>query len=165
MTYKTNTTPEETGLKVGEKYTLLKVSEFMANTVKIEITITGFKQVEQYAQYNNLLMIIFKQRGKRKEQGFYLKKSDVYLRGWDLGIVIDSDTEKGFKGNALINLVADNPEGLIKIFENNYICGERGIIFYTSEEDILKDDGKPLFMEEAKNQIGEHAVITRALQC
>jgi hypothetical protein len=164
MSYKQSITQEETGLKVGEKYTILKVSEFMANTIKDEIIITGFKEGENYAQYRNVLMVCFKQRGKRTEKGFYLKDSDLFLSGWDLGIKTDSDTGKGFKGNALINLVSKNPTELFNLISDKFVYGNKGIVFYNSEEDVLKDDGKPLFLELAKEQIGEHAIIKRVLE-
>lgn len=154
---------EDTGLKVGEKYTLLSVSEFMANTLKTEITITAILPIQEYAQYKNVLQVNFIQRGKRKQNGFYLKDSDVFLLGWDLGLMIDSDTEKGFKGNALINLIGDK-QTATDIINKTYVFGNRGIIFICLEEEFLKDDGTPLFLEQAENTAGNHAVVNRAIQ-
>ena len=170
MGYKQNIKFEETGLKVGESYTLLKVSEFMANTIKTEITITGFKEVESYAQYKNLLMICFKQKGKRKEQGFYLKASDLFLRGFGHNILIDSDTEKGFKGNGLLNCVCSltekygslTPENLRNLINNYFVFGNKAIVVYTFEDEVLGKE-KVLFPELAEEHRTEHAVLNRIL--
>lgn len=166
MVYYKNLEIDETKLNIGEKYTLFKVSEFMANTIKLEITITGFKKVENYAQYKNLLLIIFKQRGKRKEEGFYLKESDLYLKGWDLGIIADTDTEKGFKGNALINLVIDDiigaEEDLKEKINKSYVFGNKAIVVYSLSKDILGKE-QILFKELAEEQRQEHAVLNRLL--
>jgi hypothetical protein len=169
MSYKQNITEEQTGLKVGGKYTLLSVSDFMANTLKSEIEITGFRQEENYAQYKNLLVVMFKQKGKRKKQGFYLKDSDTFLNGWDLNIHIDSDTGKGFKGNALINLNVQNINNnqeiltLRDLINRCFVYGNKGIFFYSDLTTMFNSDGIPLFFLDAEQQQYNHAIVKRAL--
>src|SRR3972149_11490424 len=91
-------------LPTGE-YTLIHCTG-MAFTSKDEIKLLNHKIIEEYAQYRNIIQIQFKIRGKRNICEIFLKPSMLFLKGWDLGFVID--TELGcFSGNACINLVGN----------------------------------------------------------
>ncbi len=102
----------ENVLKVGEKYTIFGISEFMACTTKSEIKISQFSDERP----------IFQNRGKgncMKKKQYYLNlnKDSLVFKGWDnqpfqLQEEINVDTGRGyttsqFTGNAMLNFVGD----------------------------------------------------------
>lgn len=78
---------ELTNLKIGEKYTLLTQGFFGA--VASKITLIEVK-IGPYAQYQESVQLIFKEKGKRSLSGkrFYGIESCVVWLGW-----IDVDTD------------------------------------------------------------------------
>ena len=139
------------------RYTLIYVGG-MACSGRIEIEIRDFIQVEEYAQYKDLIQMVFKERGKRKEGIMYLKSSMLFLSGWNLNIKVDTDFNS-FKGNACLNLVG-NEEEIKRILKehNKFYFSDFGIITFSEDTDLL--NGKVLFPESANRQ---HAVINRML--
>lgn len=147
MVYLQNKEIEQTGLKIGENYTFLYVDSFMALTHKVE-------------QYQNLLNISFKQRGKRKEGNLLLTDSMLFLEGWDLGLNVDTDYSS-FSGNALINLVG-NQEVLRQKIEqlNKYAFSNMGIIAYA---ETPQEVGRMMILYPDKADLN-HAVVRRILK-
>ena len=147
-------------LKINGKYTIIEISDFLACSIKTEITITQ-KIGERY---------VFKQRGKRKE--YYLKefnKGMLFFENWDLWIIPDSDfkvnmgdfTTKSFKGNALLNIVGE-PEK-IKSFIDSFNLNpllDKGIVIATGENN---DKEIPVYMDLAEQSRNSHAVLDRIL--
>lgn len=162
MSYIQNKKIDELNLKTG-KYTLIGVSE-MAMTFKDEIDIINFEYIEKYAQYSNLIQIQFKERRKRKVKGVFLSDSLMLLKGWDLDIKTEWEKPRdnnGFvstlrlHGNALINLYIEDIDKTKELINNHIAFGEKGLLFY--------DDEKPLFLEDSKKLISQHAVIRRII--
>ncbi len=101
----------ENVLKVGEKYTLLGVSDTFAATYKQHIKITQFINGKP----------IFSEKGKgncmkKKQYQLTLKKDVLIFEGWDLPFKITSeisvDTGRGYSQtsyvmNAMLNIVGD----------------------------------------------------------
>ena len=160
MTYLQNKEIEQTGLKIGGNYTFLYVDSFMALTHKVEITLINITKISNYAQYQNLLNISFKQRGKRKESNLLLTNSMLFLEGWDLGLNVDTDYSS-FNGNALINLVG-NQEALRQKIEqlNKYNFTNMGIIAYV---ETPQDVGRMMILYPEKADLN-HAVVRRILK-
>jgi hypothetical protein len=147
---------QETGLKLGD-YTWFFIDDWAALTHRAEITITGFKQVEQYAQYKNVTAITFKLRGKRKESYKYLSSDMLFLKGWDLGLKVDTDFNS-FWGNACINFVGKPEEIKSRIEELNiFKVARKGVITYSDNPEGLK----MLYPEIAKDEY--HAVVQRIM--
>jgi len=160
MVYLQNKEIEQTGLKIGGNYTFLYVDSFMALTHKVEITLTSITKIGNYAQYQNLLNISFKQRGKRKENNILLTNSMLFLEGWDLGLNADTDYSS-FNGNALINLVG-NQEVLRQKIEqlNKYNFTNMGIISYA---ETPQEVGRMMILYPEKADLN-HAVVRRILK-
>ena len=159
-------------LKPG-KYTLLGVSDMMATTTKTEIEITEIQDKPNYAQYSNVSVVVFKQRGKRKLAGRYVKESDLYLAGWDLGLVRDADDpRKGntdgfvsvtcFSGNALINLRGIG-DAIRAIIDKAFVWGNKGLCIYQESGSISKAKDLPLYPELAEIARTKHAVLDRIM--
>ena len=160
MVYLQYTEIEQTGLKIGGNYTFLYVDSFMALTHKVEITLINITKISNYAQYQNLLNISFKQRGKRKEGNLLLTNSMLFLEGWDLGLNVDTDYSS-FNGNALINLVG-NQEALRQKIEqlNKYNFTNMGIIAYA---ETPQEVGRMMILYPEKADLN-HAVVRRILK-
>jgi len=140
------------------KYTLIYVGESMALTYKVEVEVLEFNEIENYAQYTDLVEMVFKVRRKRKLSALKLKSSMLLLSGWDLGLMVDTDLNS-FKGNACLNFVG-NPEEVKKKIEgynkNSFV--DLGIITIADEENPTNE--KVLYPEKANLN---HAVINRLM--
>jgi len=160
MTYIQNKEIEQTGLKIGRNYTFLYVDSYMALTHKTEITLINITKKDSYAQYQNLLNISFKQRGKRKEGNMLLTDSMLFLEGWGLDLNVDTDYNS-FNGNALINLVG-NQEALRRKIEqlNKYAFSNMGIIAYA---ETSQEVGNMMILYPEKADLN-HAVVRRILK-
>lgn len=154
-------TVEETGLRPGEKYTMLGVGDWSGMTNRVELTIEAINCVEQYAQYSNILQVVFKARGKRKQSAIFLKGSMLFLKGWDLGMKIDTDFGS-FSVNALINLVG-NPQELREKIEqlNAYKLANKGVIVWSSLHEPTTSEKKLLYPDIADL---DHAVVRRIVE-
>ena len=160
MTYLQNKEIEQTGLKIGENYTFLYVDSFMALSHKVEITLTSITKKGNYAQYQNLLNISFKQRGKRKENNISLSDSMLFLEGWDLGLNVDTDYNS-FNGNALINLIGNQAVLRRRIEQSNkYNFANMGIIAYA---ETPQEVGCMMILYPEKADLN-HAVVRRILK-
>ena len=158
MRYINNEHIGEIGIKEGGKYTMIDVSSAMAMTRKNEITITKIEPCEQYAQYRDIIRLVFKRKGKRKELCVFLKQSMIFLEGWDVDVKVDTDFNT-FKGNALINLVG-SPEEIKTLLErsNVYPFTNKGLITYAYACTINSES--MLYPDEADLS---HAVIERLM--
>ncbi len=148
-------------LKEGDKITILGVSSAMALTTRTEYTYISHKIEERYAQYNDIAILIVKQRNKRKMMGLRLKDSDLILKGWNLDLKTDMETEgttKVFRGNALINLVGFT-DRIKETINNNYVMGEKGIIINWIEN----QKEEVVFIDRAKEIRYNHAVLNRIM--
>ena|SRR3990167_4240385 len=161
MSYIQNNQIEETGLTPG-KFTLFLVDEYMALTHRLEIQLIELRKVESYAQYKNIIEILFKLRGKRKESIMKLKESMLFLPGWDLGIKIDTDFNT-FCGSALINLVGEPKELMDKIIKNVFKFANLGIVSYANEEHPSTVLGM-LFKGPAMEAAPNHASVRRIME-
>ena len=99
--------------KIGGKYTIVKISDALAHTMKAEIQIVGFDQ--ELGQH------IYTFKGKRKR--FLIGKEreldkQLVFEGHALPILVDSDTDR-FMGNGRFNFVTDDPAGLKAFIEKN----------------------------------------------
>lgn len=160
MTYLQNKEVEQTGLKIGGNYTFLYIDSFMALTHRIEINLINLTKISNYAQYQNLLNISFKQRGKRKENNMLLTESMIFLEGWDLGLNVDTDYSS-FNGNALINLVGNQEVLRQKIEQSNkYNFTNLGIIAYA---ETPQEIGNMMILYPEKADLN-HAVVRRILK-
>jgi len=146
-------------LEIGEKYTLLGVSETLATTIKREVYLLDIVE-RDYAQYKNITQIQYRLRGKRKILGFYLSNSSIILKGWDLGITIDSEYSM-FSGNALINIVDDDAESVIRKIEFSHIYGNRGFIVFSTKKNLMNKNA--LYPEDAEKVCNGHAPLRRML--
>lgn len=102
-------------LKIGQKYTFVKLSEFgFPHAVKIELV--EFK-IESYAQYPETTVLKFKLKGKRNLRGLRIFERDSYLvyEGW-----VEVDTEM------YVETLPATPGGLpcqrsLSSFDNEYL--------------------------------------------
>lgn len=165
MTYLQNVNKNETGLKEGQKYTLFYIDEMMALTHRVELTTVKVDEIESYAQYSNVLRLVFVQRRKRNPGSMLLKESMIFLNGWDLPLKIDTDFNS-YSGNALLNFVGE-PQEIRKILElNAYNHTRKGIIAYSlpGESEYYDTkilDKKMLYPEIAAEEA--HAVVQRIM--
>lgn len=145
----TTTTRHESGLIAGIQYTLFYVDEMLALTHRVELKI---EKIEGDS-------VIYKPRNKRKLIGMRrLKPSMLFLRGWDLGLKIDTDFSS-FAGNALLNFVGNPDEIRKKIDElNDYKQASKGIITYASED---HPNTKQMLYPELADM--SHAVVQRIM--
>ncbi|MBT2561328.1 hypothetical protein J7E50_10840 [Pedobacter sp. ISL-68] len=132
--------------KTGSRYTIIKISEWLATTEKDEIIISGFLPSRQ--QY------YFKHKRSKKE--WLLPKEDLkwlVFEGHNLPLRLDSETNR-YMGNACINFVSDNPEELRGYIEKHCINTDRSLfskIYITPEKDretIINPPYDQLFKDE-----------------
>ena len=149
------------GLTIGNKYTLIDISEMMACCRKNLITITDIKKVDSYAQYNNIIAIGFKVGKKRNKSSLFLKYGMIFLNGWDNNLLIDSETGR-FCGNALINFIGD-AETIKQTLEadNAYRFTDYGLITYRGLEDRNEN---MLYLNAAEKIQQDHACIKTILK-
>ena len=150
--YIENKTIEETGLEIGKTYWMYMVSSGMGSTCRHQITIKDFREHESYAQYKNLLSIVFREKGKKKDSELFLKRSMLFLET-EIPLAIDTDYDR-ISMNACINFVTNFPESLrdsILKF-NRYKFSNLGIITYNL---------RVLFKDKADMS---HAVIRRMIE-
>lgn len=155
--YLENVKVEDTGLEQGKSYVMYAVSE-MAITFKRQIKITSFKVVD-YAQYKNIVLIGFVEKGKRRAQGTILKDSMLFLES-DVVLSVDSDYDS-FKGNGLLNFVTEVPDELRAFIKdkNRFKFANLGIITFCSEKSL--HDVNLLFQELADKN---HAVVKNIME-
>lgn len=145
-------------LIMGEKYTLVFVSEALAMTCKLEVTIWDKMTQEEKERLSTVVW--FKQRGKRKIQAIKLKNSSMVFKGWDLPLRVDTGGSS-FRGNACLNFVGDIDE--IRRFIDAYNVNEnasKGIVLCVGE--TLEGNERVVYPEIAKTE--RHAVIRRVLR-
>nr|WP_294806928.1 hypothetical protein [uncultured Nitrososphaera sp.] len=144
----------DSGLSQGQ-YTVFYVDEMLALTHRIELTIF---RVEAG-------MIAFTQRKGRKPKAMRLKPSMLFLRGWDLGLKIDTDFSS-YAGNACLNFVGNPDELRAKIDElNAYKPANKGIITYVEQseaERISAARNKRMLYAEIADM--GHAVVNRIMK-
>lgn len=94
-------------LTIGDKLTIIYVSDFLATTHRLEVTLKD-KRPD---------MLVLSERGKRKVFGRKLSdKWLIVLPGHNLPIKADTEFNS-FCGNARFNLVAETPEILKSTLE------------------------------------------------
>lgn len=149
--------PEETGLKIGGSYWMYSVSD-MGAFFKQQIKITEIREKQEFAQYKNLLYLIYIEKGKRKSAGMLLKSSMLFLES-EVPLPIDSD-HGSFSINACMNFVTENPEELKQFIKekNRFKQSRLGIITYSTAN---SHELKVLFPELADLN---HAVISRIME-
>lgn len=148
----------ETGLEIGNKYTMMGVSNLMAMTFKREITITDIQKIDEYAQYSNIYKLIFREKGKRKPRGIFISTGMIFIKGWNTELKVDTEFSS-FSGNALINLVGESKKCKEIIERDNaFKHTDKGRITYTENEFGNK---KMLYPEQADQ---EHAVVRRIMK-
>jgi hypothetical protein len=157
MEYVTYKDFSENPIPLG-KYTVLWIGG-MATTNKRELEILEFKEYGNYAQYNDIVQVIFKEKGKRKINGFFLKSSMAFLSGWNLGVSVDTDFNS-FKGNACLNLVGEEEDlkEIIKEHNKNKFLNY-GIITFSDSKNLHNE--KMLYPEKADLS---HAVVNRIMK-
>jgi hypothetical protein len=93
-------------MHVGQKGTLLKISDWSAMTCRHELEVRQLlePQAVGYANRSRRVAVV-RQRGKRKEVYLDLAADDILLDGW--GLPFRTDTEGGgiMAGNACYNLI------------------------------------------------------------
>lgn len=146
------------------RYTLIGVSDMMAMTTKTEIELVEVQRKPNYAQYQNISVLVAKQRGKRKLFGHYVKDSDLILSGWNLDLTTDmEDAQKHggmFSGNALINLRGDIGHIRHTILEHIAWSDKKAKAII-----LCRTNGKdePVFPELAQEERHNHVVLNRIL--
>ena len=141
-------------LKEGQKYTMYWCSG-MASTCRLEFEFVEFRY-ESYAQYEDTILMVFKQKGKRKLQQVRLHEETILFDGWDNGLVIDTDLNS-FCMSATINFIGKKFDIISKLEKAKYI-GRKGVIVFASKEKpheqyVLYPDSADL----------SHAVIERIM--
>lgn len=98
-------------LAIGEKLTIIYVSDFLATTHRVEVILKGVRDE----------MLLLSERGKRKVFGRKITdKWLIVLRGHNLPFKADTEFN-AFTGNARFNLVAERAESLKKILEESTV--------------------------------------------
>ena len=146
-----------TGLKIGEKYTMIGVGSFMAMTFKKEIKIVDIEKVESYAQYSNIYRLVFKQKRKRKLNGILISRDMIFLKGWDTELKVDTEFNC-FSGNALINFIGDRKK-IRETIDKENIFPHTNLGRITSAE-VPSEKKRMLYPNKADQ---EHAVVRRIM--
>ena len=103
----------ETLLKEDTKYTVIKISDWLAITTKEEIIIIRYSSI--YQRY------IYRQKGRKKDLILPVDAHNwLFFEGHGLPLKLDSETDR-FMGNTQFNFVASNPEQLKQYILNNCI--------------------------------------------
>lgn len=137
---------EETGLEVGKSYWMYFINEF-AMTLKKQIIITTYNIISEFAQYQNVIQLTYKETGKKRISTILLKSSMLFL---NTELKIDTDYSS-FKGNAKLNFVLetdDFPAVLKEKIqnENKYKLLDLNQVNYCFENNL--HDSNPLFKNE-----------------
>lgn len=157
-------------LKQNQKYTLISISEMLANTTKTEITINELREEN---------IFVFTPKNKRTKYILNLDnkklKNTLIFEGWNIPLKLDSEvlidngtaTIKRFSGNALINFVGNENE-LRQFIDNNNLNKEidKGLIVFETCEDHNKDleNKKPLYLEIATETALNHYPLRNMLK-
>lgn len=136
---------EKLSLKINHPYTIVCISEMLAITQRMEITITGYDNQKQRYTY--------KPKSKRKEYYLYPAyrlEEHLIFEGHGLPFVLDSEENDRFLGNACFNFLTDNPADLREFLKKNCLTpleGKQEKILYTTGKG--SEDYHPLFPEKA----------------
>lgn len=151
--------------EVGGSYTIYRIGEMMAMTVKQEITVKRFQGDD---------IVVYVNKGKRKEFGLRLKSRayqsapelpfmGMILKGWEQPIKCDTEKTSGImRGNACYNFMG-KPEEIRKWIDENQLnpffekCRVVAI-----EENVMGDAGETVVYPELV-QTGRNAVIDRLM--
>lgn len=147
--------------EAGKKYTVFKISETTAMTIKSEITITRLDAEGP----------VYQLRGKRKEFVLRLKyQSDesgpvkmftgAVFAGWDQPITCDTDGGTYYRGNACFNFVGSVAE-IKKWIENNQLNPLFEVWKTLAVKNTGHADDEELVFPELYR--GGHAVLDRIL--
>lgn len=144
----------------GGKYTIFKISEASAMTVKFEILVDSVEDDK----------VVFKYRGKRKlyvipfaSRSYQSAPLQPFnggiFEGWDLPISCDTDGQNMFRGNALYNFIGEKDE-VRKFIEDNQL----NPYFEASRSVAHGKDNKADDLVFQDLYTGGHAVINRMLE-
>lgn len=95
----------QTKLLPNGKYTIIRISEWMATTTKDEIEVIGVSAAT--VNDKTIARNIYKSKGKRKQYLLDLSRECIALPGWDLPVKVDTEFYS-FSGNACFNLVGSS---------------------------------------------------------
>lgn len=134
-------------LEIGQKITIVRISEIMASTVKYEAIVKDL--------VNDVYVIQLK--GKRKLSSLPFDEKTIVLSGWFENLV-DSDTNR-FSGNACFNFLGTVP------VVRSLVDGQLNPNF-AEKDRVLAVLQNPTHEEVAYPELvvhGKHAVIDRLL--
>lgn len=170
-------------LILGQKLTLITISEALAHTVKREIRILSLLDPPEFrphyvgATHGRQRVGTFSERGKRTTYYLDIRPSDLVFDGWDIPILIDSEIQRPeshgmsvtmFSGNACFNLWAETDDVLKQWIETRNIndkfsARDRASIIVVpgpGQPFSPQKEGRLLYPEIETN----HAVINRIKQ-
>lgn len=153
-------------LELNKKYTMIGVSDFMANTQRLEFVLKEQRILERYAQYSNVLELVIQPKGKRKLFLIKINDSSAIFEDWNIPLKLDTESTEGsfiMRMNALINIKGEtetDKENIRNIFNLNLNSTfKKGLILMINSEE------KEVFVfpDDAEKIRYEHAVIDRNL--
>src|SRR5262245_32705363 len=95
-------------LHVGQKVTLLTISEVLATTQRVQLEVRQVIEPATPVEGGRRLRIaIVRLRGRRKDVYLDVAADDIVLDGWELPFRTDVEVGGATDGNACFNLVGD----------------------------------------------------------
>jgi hypothetical protein len=150
-------------LSVGQRFTLLRIDDWLAMTHRYEMEVRQVFAPEKVG-YQGLKtrLAAVRQRGKRREVYLDVAADDILLEGWDLPFKTDGEAGGVMAGNACYNLVGD-PEAIRQCIESKAVIpvseeSKSKIIVSRVKRTNCSDDGQDLLYPDISTG---HSVVCR----
>jgi hypothetical protein len=151
-------------LSIGQKITLVRISEAMAMTSRYELEVRSPIDPPQKVGYEgrNQRLAIARQRGKRKDFFLDVPADAILLDGWDVPFKADTECNGVMSGNACYNLVGD-PDAIRDCLERRALVpltddAKAKVVVSRERRTRCDDDGLILLYPDVETH---HAVINR----